>query len=262
MADELAKLSPVELGSFYRRLADVVEKNLGGLQVSLSAMLLRKWVDNRDRDFVFEFAAPEHIKNHSKVLEALSYHRAVYLSEKKARLGSQENASEKWRGLVPRLQAKTGAMWDGKSPVSMEYEALVEVPIAYQFAGSNADKDLLYALHGFQLHSTVSLIGEAVSSSKHIKVLFQAFAARIADRYDWDYSEHLTVPNPDFGSKEKNAVAPSSQTVVVHHSNAKRLEDAGLACPYNLMSYDWSITDARYVSAGIVNPEKSLSSWW
>jgi hypothetical protein len=80
----------------------------------------------------------------------------------------------------------------------------------------------------------------------------------VVDRYDWDYSEHLTVPNPDYGSKEPNALAPQSQTVVVYHKNAKRIEDAKLAAPYDIESKPWKVTDVNITGPATVNIAKAI----
>jgi hypothetical protein len=87
-----------------------------------------------------------------------------------------------------------------------------------------------------------------------LKINFQSFQAEIRDRYDWDYSEHLTVPNPDYGSKAAGAIAPTSKTIVVYHRNAKRLEDAGLAAPYDLRSRAWQVMDAKLRAPAEVEP--------
>ena len=65
---------------------------------------------------------------------------------------------------------------------------------------------------------------------------------------------YITVPNPDYGSKISGAVAPTSKTIVVYHSNAKRLEDAGLAAPYDLRSKPWQVIDAKLRVPAEVEP--------
>jgi hypothetical protein len=91
-----------------------------------------------------------------------------------------------------------------------------------------------------------------------LKVTFQSFEAQVLDRYDWDYREHITVPNPDFGSTTSDAVSPKMQKVVVFHSNARRLESAGLAAPYDLKTNRWRISDVKLTGSAEVNSDRSL----
>jgi hypothetical protein len=135
----------------------------------------------------------------------------------------------------------------------MDYESLVEIPLRYQLTGDDADRDILYALRGFQLKSSVILAAGPLPKGK-LRITFQSFQAEIADRYDWDYSEHLTVPNPDYGIKAPDAIAATSKTIIVYHSNAKRLEDARLAAPYDLRSNPWQVTDAKLVAPTEAEP--------
>ena len=83
MSDLLAPLAPADLAAFYRRLADFTDKNKGPLKVSLAAMLMRHWLDNRNASSVFEFDAPDHIKNHSLITEGLIFNRKVFLTQKR-----------------------------------------------------------------------------------------------------------------------------------------------------------------------------------
>jgi hypothetical protein len=256
MADDLASLSPAELAGFYRRLADSVDKNKGALQVSLAALLMRHWLENRDPKGTFVFAAPDHLKSHSQVIDVLAYHRRVYLTEEEARVGEHV---KRWAGIVPRLQGRPPYQrWDGKVVLTLDYESLVEFPLRYQVTGNAADRDILYALHGFQLKTYITVAADKIPSSTHLKILFRQFEAEIRDRYDWDYSEHLTVPNPDYRSQAKGAVSPTSDKVVVYHRHAKRLEDAGLAAPYDLRTDRWTIADARFTAPGEVDPGRKL----
>ena len=97
------------------------------------------------------------------------------------------------------------------------------------------------------------------SQPGRVRIVFSSFTAQVLDRYDWDYSEHLTVPNPDFGSKEPDAVTPKSdRVVVVYHKNAERLEKASLAAPYDVRSKSWAVTDAAVTAPAEIDPRKSL----
>jgi hypothetical protein len=256
MSDELGKLPVAQVAGFYRRLADQVDRNKGKLEVSLAALLMRQWLANRNPTEVFHFDAPTHLQEHPSVVEVLRYHRRVYLTQERAKF---TGGSESWAGIVPRLQGRPPhAKWDGTGEKKMEYQSLVELPLRYQLTGSDADRDLLYGLHGFQLKSNVAVAVQGSPGSARLRLTFTGFQARVLDRYDWDYREHLTVPNPDFGSKVAGAVAPTSKTVVVYHSNAKRVEDAGLAAPYDLETNGWGITDSTIAGPGEVDPTRSL----
>ena len=145
-----------------------------------------------------------------------------------------------------------------RSPLLMAYESLVEIPLRYQVTGNEADKDILTSLRGFQIKSYVKVAGMSLPNSKKLKVMFQSVQAQIIDRYDWNYSEYLTVPNPDFNSKLPNAVAPTEKTIQVYHTNAKRLEDAGLAKPYDVLSKPWEVTEAQFHASEVIDPNIKL----
>ncbi|MCC7306566.1 MAG: hypothetical protein IT173_03300 [Acidobacteria bacterium] len=254
MGDELAKLSPQEVAGFYSRLANEVDKNKGALQVSLAADLMRQWLAVRTGKYVFN--APTHLSSHADVMKVLKYHRAVYLTEQKA---SFTGGISKWAGIIPRIQGKPPhPKWNMIGVMNMEYQSLVEIPLRYQITGSDADRDILYALHGFQLKTNVSVTVAPVPNSTKLRVNFTSFQARVIDRYDWDYSEHLTVPNPDYKSTAPGAVAPDSQKVTVYHSNARRVENANLAAPYDLETNPWNVTATDVTGPGEIDPSKSL----
>jgi len=80
----------------------------------------------------------------------------------------------------------------------------------------------------------------------------------VHDRYDWDYSEHFTVPNPDYRSTALDAVRPQDQTLTVYHSNAQRVERAGLAAPYDVESDEWRVVDPQIVKSAEVDPSRSI----
>lgn len=251
MSDVLASRSVEQVAAFYARLADAVEANKGAIAESLAAKLLRQWLVNRTPSSSFEFDAPLHLKNQSDVVSVLKKHRAIFLTEEKAKSG-------KWAGLIPRLQGKGYPKWNGVGELPMEYESLVEIPLWYQLSGSDADKDILYALHGFQLKSKVSVRLVGPPTANPVNVVFSRFETQVNDVYDWDYSEHLTVPNPDFESSTPDAIEPKSKTVRVYHKNAQRIEVANLAAPYKLTSKFWAVTDPSISGPGKVNPNKGV----
>ncbi len=240
MADVLASLAVNEVAAFYSRLADIVDKNKGSVAKPLAPLLMREWLKNRDPKAVLKLEMPDHLKKHTLVIDVLKYHREVFLSNKKTKAG-------KYGGIAPRWK---DGRWNGVGELRMEYESLVEFPLRYQITGNDEDKDLLYSLHGFQLKSNVgvTLIPPPLVND----VNFSFYEARVVDRYDWDYSEHLTVPNPDYKSTAANAVSPSTDTVVVFHKNAERIEKAGLAAPYDIDSKPWTISDVSISGPGKV----------
>ena len=250
MSDILAALKPAELATWYRRLADAVDRNRGDLKVSLAALLLRHWLDNRDPSSSFIFDAPDHVWNHSLLREAWEFHRRVFLSEEQARF---TGGLKKWAGVIPRLLGHPPfPKWDGSMPLSMDYSSLVETPLRYQLTGDKADKDLLTSLRGFQLKTTVVLTATSLRKGDRWKINFQSFQSKILDRYDFDYKEHFTVANPDYGSKAQTAVEPALNKITVYHTNAKRLEDAALAAPYDVESRPRQVADARLMGAAEV----------
>ena len=129
----------------------------------------------------------------------------------------------------------------------MYYEALVEVPLRWQITGNAEEKDILYALGmGFQLHTDVTV--NVTHSSGHLDVTFTQFTAKVVDVYDFNHSEHITVPNPDYNSTNANAVCPRQNRIVVYHTNARRMEQANLAAPYPLESNTWDLMSAAGLS--------------
>ncbi len=248
MADVLAGLSVQEVAAFYARLANLIDKNKGTVAKPIAPLLLREWLKNRDPKAVLALEMPSHLKNHTLVIEVLKYHRRVFLTEEKTKAGT-------WGGVIPRWK---DGRWRGVGELAMQYESLVEFPLRYQITGDDADKDLLYALHGFQLRSNVGVV--ALPSTGQNNINFNFFEARVVDRYDWDYTEHLTVPNPDYQNPSNvvNPVSPSSDKVVVYHSNAQRIEKAGLAAPYDILSKPWTITNLAISGPASVNFAKLL----
>lgn len=246
MADDLKSYSPQEVAGFYRRLAAAVDSQKGAVPVSLSALLMNRWLDNRNPKDKFTFDPPPHLQSNGEVKSVMRYHRDVYLTHQKARI----NGSLSWAGIVPRLQDKR---WNGQKPLSLRYHSLVSMPLSAQAFGSDADRDLLYALHDFQLETNVQV---ALRAGKTVE--FLSFQAKVMDRYDWNPSKHITVPNPDFGSKASGAIKPDSKFVQVYHSNAKRVEAAGLAAPYDLESKQWYVLDRDVIKDGTIEPNKRL----
>ena len=124
----------------------------------------------------------------------------------------------------------------------MHYQTLVELPLRWQITGNQEEKDLMYGLGlGFQLRTEVIAIVVQPSGKNHLEVTFKKFEAKVIDRYDFNFSEHITVPNPDFKSSKPGAVCPQNKSMTVYHRNARRMEQAGLAAPYDLETKAWNV---------------------
>lgn len=244
MTDYLKEKSVEEVAAWYYRLVDLFAAKKVEGSTPLSSIFLKHWLDNRSKDAVYKFKAPAYLQNSTRVHDVLKYHRAVFMTEKKARVGKNEI----WAGIKPRLNGTGGHQpWIVGTPLAMHYESLCDIAptirdiIAIQKSGTDAERDLFASLRGFQLRSDVIVMG-ALLPDKKVKIVFQSWMSCVSDTYDWNYSEHLMVPNPDYQSKSANAVRPTDSTLKVYHINAKRLEDAGLAAPYAIKSDYWGVT--------------------
>lgn len=264
MADYLKDLPIVQVAAWYRRLANSVAGKLVEGKEPYASILLRHYLDNRDPKSSFAIEPRTYLMTNNRVVEALKYHRAVFLSEQEARIGTRTNflgqstTATKLAGVVPRLQGKGYPKLAVPGRTEMEYQSLVQIgdgmtDIArIQLSGSDAERDMFTSLRGFQLHSKV-LVDVAAQGSK-VKVTFTNWSVTIHDRYDWNYDEYLTMPNPDFGSRAAGAVRPGDQQLTVYHSNAKRLEDAKLAAPYDVTATPWVVRNPAIAGTGLVSP--------
>ena len=249
MAEDYLKSYPVDqVAAWYLRLAAAWEKGSPGLKPALAGLFLRTWVNNRTPDAKVEFDTPEHIRSHSALYAVQAYHRDVFLTNKKARFSGNV---EKWAGIIPRIQGAPGyTKWDMRADLALEYESLCDPApdllaiVRIERTGSAADRDFFGSLRGFQLKSKVT-VGIGSLPGAPVRILFRSWFCSGTDRYDWDYSEHLTVANPDYGSKAPTAIRPQDPTLTVYHSNAKRLEDARSAAPYQVVLKPWMVADAR-----------------
>lgn len=256
--DVLASRSVEEVHAWYKRLADkMADKKVNG-QTPLSSIFLRHYLSvnngmtSEERELVFP--TPDYLRNESRVIDTLKYHRRVYLTEERARVGK----GKKWAGVLPRWKNPGTHGWDKKSALQMEYHCLVEMPLWLQLKGTEAERDLLYSLRGFQLKSKITVQVRPISDSNNIIVNFTNFKAWIFDTYDFDYSEYITVPNPDYGSELENAIAPDAPTIRAFHTNARRMEQANLAAPYTLRSEVWDVTDPAIRGEGTIDTSKSI----
>jgi len=262
MAEDHLKALPVaRVAAWYRRLADAWSKNAPELQPSLAGAFLRKWVDNRNPRAKIEFDAPGHLKSNRAVRDVQAFHREVFLTNKKARLSG---GAEKWAGVLPRIQGGPGyTRWDMKGSLPLEYESLCDIApdvwaiAKIQRSGTSADRDIFGSLRGFQLKSKVTVTAQSQKNG-HANVQFSSWHCSATDRYDWNYSERLTVANPDYQSKAPDAIRPEGKTLTVYHSNAKRLEDAGQAAPYDVVLRSWPVSDTGITGLANVDTSRRL----
>lgn len=259
--DYLKKLSVDQVAAWYLRLADAWEKGMADVKQPLAGAFLRAWVNNRTTDAKIEFDAPDHLRSNAAVFEVQSFHREVFLTSRKARFSGKP---DRWAGILPRIQGAAGfTKWDMKGDLALEYESLCDVaPNIFaigriQQTGSNAERDIFGSLRGFQLKSKIT-VGATPGQGSQVKILFKSWICSGTDRYDWNYSEHLTVVNPDYGSKAADAVRPQDQTLTVYHSNAERLEKAGKAAPFIVVIKPWTVVDARLTAPGVVDTKRRL----
>ncbi len=258
MSNDILKSFPIErVHRWYHRLADAaLSKKINGRH-PLSGLLLKTYVTNKDKNKLYIFDAYDYLQRHPKVLTELNYHRQVFLTQSKARLG-KGNTSNKWVGLVPRLQ---DGRWNGSDQIALYYESLVEIGSQseiwrIQLYGTAEERDLFTSLRGFQLRSDIEVTGFAKGHT--ISVSFKKWEATALDRYDFNYHEHLTLPNPDYQSSAEDAIHPELQKFRVYHSNAKRLVDHGLAAPFKVKLGPWKVTNPQIIKSGELDPKKRI----
>jgi hypothetical protein len=257
--DFLASVSPQKVAAWYKRLAESQIRAAPELQPALAGLLLLKWLENRKTTTHYRFSAPTHLQSSTAVLDVLRYHRNVFMTYQKARIAGVE----KWAGILPRLQGLQGfTRWDMKGMLTLQYQSLCDVaPNIWdigriQQSGNSGERDLLGSLRGFQLKSNATFTGKMAGTKAIINTYnWDCYAI---DRYDWNYSEYFTVPNPDYGSKSSDAVAPTKDRVTVYHRNAKRLEDAKLAAPYDVTFGPWTLTNSQIIGTSGIDTTKRL----
>lgn len=243
MADYLAPLEPKEVAAFYRRLAGSIQKKIGG--DSLAALLLLHWLDGKGKLKTFD---SKYVRDLSEVRSYLrDTARSIFLSHK-------PTPSKTIGGVVPRIRGTIKAM----APYKMHLEGNVEVGLTVQAkaaVGMKVDTrelDILYALHGFTVVSDV-VVSVSPKGPKTYSVTFDQWQSKTTDQYHWDPDKHITVPNPDYGSKNPGAIAPSEKEIVVYHKHAIRVEKAGLATPFTDESKMWDETDPTVMGPAIIS---------
>jgi hypothetical protein len=272
VTDYLANLPVDELAKWYRRLADFISQNNQDACAKkqpcvadpLAPDMLIKWLENRSKSTIHRFNAPLHLKSSKEYTNALEYHRDVFLTQKKARIGTKYLSKEVWAGVLPRLKGMRGFKpWSPGSILQMEYESNVQYGrdqtdiIRIQLSGTPAERDLLTSLRGWSLKSKVVVAG-SVLPDKKVKIVFASWTCSGEDVYDFSKVKGLTLPNPDYGKTYDNAVRPNDRTIKVYHTNAIRLEKAGLASPYKVILNDWQPADPKIKQPAVVDPSRNL----
>ncbi len=256
-ADILGTMPVRQVWEWYGRLAQAIStRQVAGGGEPLASRFLRRYLSPRSgpgrgsaAQPIFVFDAPDYLKADSRLRDELLYHRKVYLTQEQARLGG----GSRWAGIRPRWENPGSYNWNQSDPLSMHYEALVSQSLTLQVFGSQEEKDLFNALGlGYQLRTEVVVSVSQASGGNELDVTFQQFQAKVVDRYDFNYTERLTVPNPDHGSTSPGAVCPGCDRITVYHSNARRMEDAHLAAPYDLESVAWDVSDPTIAGPGRV----------
>jgi hypothetical protein len=212
----------------------------------------------------YSFPAPPHLRISPSVTSVLAFHRRVFLTETKANYGEKKGflggKNQSWAGLIPRLKDKR---WDGVSPITIDYESLSDIAPtlldinALQNRNNPFELDIFHSLRGWQLKSVVFFRGGKTAEGL-INVTFQSWGATGSDDYDFNGTEGLTLPNPDYGSKDKKAIAPDQPKILTLHRTIQRLEAANLAKPFKVQINRWEINDLRLRARAKIDPLKKL----
>ncbi|MCU0627260.1 MAG: hypothetical protein MUF21_12370 [Gemmatimonadaceae bacterium] len=245
--DVLAPLPIARVAAWYRRLATAASAPVPALaDPPLSGPFLLAYLDNRTHGATVRFTAPRHLREAPEIRRIQREHRDIFLSQRRAKLPGKRTGIV---GILPRLRGDAAfTKWDGASPLAMSYESLCDfaptpMDIArIQLIGTAAELDLLTSLRGFQLRSEVSVVGFRDADGTRM-LRFASWQLSGNDLYDFNYDEHLTLPNPDYRQSGAELVRPDLEKITVFHSNAKRLEDAGLAAPFRVAIRPWRPTD-------------------
>ena len=243
MADYLAPLQPADVAAFYRRLAASIQRQFGG--DSLAALLLVHWLDGKGKTYTFD---PKYVRDLDETRSYLrSTARLIFLSQK----STPQNTIG---GVVPRIKGTIKAT----PPYAMHLEGNVEVGLGVQARVAMGMKveprelDALYALHGYTVVSDV-VASVTRKNAKTYAVTFDQWKSKSTDEYHWDPAKHITVPNPDYGSKDAGAIAPGDKEITVYHKHAIRVEKAGLAAPFTDESKVWDETDQTVMGPATVS---------
>jgi hypothetical protein len=231
--DHLVNLPPPEVAAFYRRLAAFIQAKVGS--DSLAATLLRHWLDGGGKDAKF---SARYVRDLPEVRSYLrDTARPIFLSQRPTPSGTIG-------GVVPRIRGTIKVNPPG-GPYPMHLEGGAEIPITVQGKAqlkmkvAPGELDAFYALHGFTMICDVVVSAAKLAGQRSYNVKFDRWICKVSDEYHWNPDKHIIVPNPDYGSKAAGAVAPQAESIMVYHSNAIRLEQAGLAKAFHDESEPW-----------------------
>jgi hypothetical protein len=266
--DILAKYPVKDVHAWYGRLAQGQLKNAtsANLPKPMAGLFLLHYIGkngNKPGDSL-KLQAPEHLKKDPSVTSVLAFHRKVFLTEEKGNFGETKDffakPIQRWVGLIPRLKDKR---WDGKSAIKLEYTSLSDIApdtmaiVSLQRRQNPNELDIFTSLRGWQLKSDVQVSG-ALGKNGLTEVGFSSWTASGTDLYDFNKDEYLTLPNPDFTSKEKYAIAPDRKEIRVYHKNAMRMEVEGVAKPFAVELLPWTVADPALLANAVIDPNKKL----
>jgi hypothetical protein len=275
--DYLSQLPLDKVKDWYKRLGTKFSVSVPGVTSPMAGRFLLHWLgeDGNRIGETLQLQIPEHLASDPSVTSVLQFHRQVFLTEKKGDFGAKKLLGiivpgqhvTRWAGIIPRIQSKQWRPGTKAAPtmLSLVYESLSDIApgivdiYRIQRSGTAVQRDIATSLRGWQLKSEVSLKGY-VNEKGLISVMFLSWMASGTDRYDFNFGEHLTVPNPDFGSKDRDAVRPQDQTLRVFHANAKRLEKAKLAAPYSIAIDRWVVRNPALLGPAEVDAKKQISN--
>jgi hypothetical protein len=237
--DYLKPLDVRAVAAFYRRLALYIQSQFSG--DSLAAILLLHWLDGRGQTKIYP---ARYVRDLDEVRTYLrSTARPIFLSQRPTPNGGIG-------GIAPRIRGQIPSNPPG-GPYAMHLEGNIETPLSIQmkaymgFRVEPRELDALYALHGYTLISDV--VVSATRVGRNTNVIFQKWTCKASDEYHWNPTKHIEVPNPDYQSKLQGAVAPDQSKVTIYHSNAIRVEQAGLAAPFHDESSPWDESNLSVV---------------
>jgi hypothetical protein len=268
--DILASIAIDKVHAWYERLgrSSVGNAAAAGVNDPMSGQFLLHYIgrnNNNTLGDVLKRTVPDHLKTSTSVTDVQAFHRRVFLTEEKGNFGPKGGlfggTVTRWVGLIPRLQK---GEWDGKSDIALEYASLSDIAPsllainALQKEGNAHKMDIFTSLRGWQLKSKVVVSGVVEADGK-VTATFKSWRCSGADVYDFNEGEYLTLPNPDYKSKESFAIAPDKKEIKVYHKNAARMEKASLAKPYNVEITDWVVDDPKLLASAKIDPKKDLT---
>ena len=101
--DILGTLPVQQVWQWYGRLSQsIARRPIAGGGTPLASLYMDRYLNPRRNaggtQILFAFSAPAYLKDHSIIQDALAYHRRVYLTQERARIGN----SRSWAGIKPR----------------------------------------------------------------------------------------------------------------------------------------------------------------